>query len=73
MSAPVFLAEAHDLDAYGVGDIYVLDGTEGRHAGVVQRRRAGELIYLPGGIAHDLQALEDAVALVTIALNRGCA
>ena len=35
--------------------------------------RAGELIYLPGGIAHDLQALEDAVALVTIALNRGCA
>ena len=35
--------------------------------------RAGELIYLPGGIAHDLLALEDAVALVTIALNRGCA
>ena len=49
MSAPVFLAEAHDLDAYGVGDIYVLDGTEGRHAGVVQRRRAGELIDIVDG------------------------
>lgn len=49
MSAPVFLAESHDLDTYQVGDIYVLDGTEGRHAGVVQRRGPGELIDVVDG------------------------
>ncbi|XBH20288.1 16S rRNA (uracil(1498)-N(3))-methyltransferase [Jonesiaceae bacterium BS-20] len=49
MSSPVFLAESHDLDAYQVGDTYVLDGTEGRHAGVVQRRGPGELIDIVDG------------------------
>ena len=36
----------------------------------VAQLRTGDLIYLPGGIAHDLRAVEDAVALVTIALHR---
>lgn len=49
MSAPVFLAESPDLDTYQVGDTYVLDGTEGRHAGVVQRRGPGELIDVVDG------------------------
>jgi quercetin dioxygenase-like cupin family protein len=30
---------------------------------------AGQLLYLPGGVVHDVQALEDASALVTIVLN----
>ena len=42
MSAPVFLAETARLEQYPAGSVYVLDGPEGRHAGVVQRRRAGE-------------------------------
>lgn len=54
MSAPVFLAESHDLDSYKNGDIYVLDGTEGRHAGVVQRRGVGEKIDVVDGVGNRL-------------------
>lgn len=32
--------------------------------------RAGEMSYLSGGALHDVRALEDCVALVTIALSR---
>lgn len=49
MSAPVFLAESADLSKHAVGSTYVLDGPEGRHAGVVQRRRAGERIDVVDG------------------------
>ena len=31
---------------------------------------AGQLVYLPGGATHDVRALEDASALVTVALRR---
>lgn len=31
---------------------------------------AGQLLYLPGGVAHGVVALEDASALVTIVLRR---
>lgn len=49
MTAPVFLAESGDLDALAVGDAYVLAGTEGRHAGVVQRRAPGERVDVVDG------------------------
>ena len=49
MSAPVFLAEPGRLDGLGPGSAYVLEGAEARHAGVVQRRRAGERIDLADG------------------------
>lgn len=49
MSAPVFLASPGTLDALAPGDTYVLDGDEGRHAGVVQRRGAGERIDVVDG------------------------
>lgn len=49
MSAPVFLAEASGIDRLAAGDHYVLDGPEGRHAGVVQRRRAGEAVDVVDG------------------------
>ncbi|MGC5166657.1 16S rRNA (uracil(1498)-N(3))-methyltransferase [Luteimicrobium sp. DT211] len=52
MSAPVFLAErsaADPLSRVEPGDTYVLDGAEGRHAGVVQRRRAGERVDVVDG------------------------
>ena len=49
MSAPVFLAEPSSLADLAPGDIFVLDGDEGRHAGVVQRRRVGERIDVVDG------------------------
>ncbi len=49
MTAPVFLAEPGRLDGHGPGDVYVLDGTEARHAGTVQRRRAGERVDVVDG------------------------
>lgn len=46
---------------------------EGRLAvgagGSRQELAAGQLLYLGGGVAHDVQALEDASALVTIVLQ----
>ena len=52
MSAPVFLTErgaSDPLTRLAPGDTYVLDGAEGRHAGVVQRRRAGERVDVVDG------------------------
>lgn len=49
MSAPVFLAEPGDLSSYAAGSTFVLDGAEGRHAGVVQRRGPGERIDVVDG------------------------
>lgn len=49
MSAPVFLAEPGSLDAVTDGATYLLDGTEGRHAGVVQRRSPGERVDVVDG------------------------
>jgi 16S rRNA (uracil1498-N3)-methyltransferase len=48
VSAPVFLAES-GLDAVAPGDRYVLDGAEGRHAGVVQRKARGERVDVVDG------------------------
>jgi 16S rRNA (uracil1498-N3)-methyltransferase len=44
VTAPVFLAEPGALDALAAGDAYLLTGTEGRHAGVVQRKSVGERV-----------------------------
>jgi 16S rRNA (uracil1498-N3)-methyltransferase len=49
MSAPVFLSEPGSLAAVTDGGTFLLDGTEGRHAGVVQRRSPGERIDVVDG------------------------
>jgi len=49
MSAPVFLAEPGSLAAVEPGTSFLLDGTEGRHAGVVQRRSPGERVDVVDG------------------------
>ena len=49
MSAPVFLAEPGALRDVAAGDVYLLDGGEGRHAGVVQRRGPGERVDVADG------------------------
>ena len=49
MSAPVFVVEPGMLDDVNVGGEYLLDGAEGRHAGVVQRRAPGERVDVVDG------------------------
>jgi len=44
VTAPVFLVEPGRLDEVTSGDVFRLDGAEGRHAGVVQRRAPGERV-----------------------------
>ena len=61
MSAPVFLAEAGKLDDFGPGSAYVLEGAEARHAGVVQRRRAGERIDVADGAGVRLECVISSV------------
>ncbi|MFE5335878.1 16S rRNA (uracil(1498)-N(3))-methyltransferase [Isoptericola sp. NPDC056573] len=61
MSAPVFLADGGALGALGPGDVYVLDGAEGRHAGVVQRRGPGERLDVVDGAGTRLRCVVDAV------------
>lgn len=64
MSAPVFLAEAsaaHPLAGYSPGSVYVLDGAEGRHAGVVQRRGPGERIDVVDGAGVRLRTVVESV------------
>lgn len=61
MSAPVFLAEPGTLDAVVDGGTYLLDGTEGRHAGVVQRRGPGERVDVVDGAGVRLVGVVDAV------------
>lgn len=49
MSAPVFLTEPGGLRDVVAGGTYLLDGAEGRHAGVVQRRGPGERVDVVDG------------------------
>jgi 16S rRNA (uracil1498-N3)-methyltransferase len=49
MSAPVFLADPGALDRVTEGGTFLLDGAEGRHAGVVQRRGPGERVDVVDG------------------------
>ncbi len=61
MSAPVFLVESGALAATRPGGTYLLDGAEGRHAGVVQRRCAGERVDIVDGAGVRLECLVGAV------------
>lgn len=73
MSAPVFLTGPGLLDGLGPGAEYVLEGAEGRHAGVVQRRRAGERVDVVDGAGVRLRceiATADAGRLVLDVLER---
>ncbi|AEG44715.1 16S rRNA (uracil(1498)-N(3))-methyltransferase [Isoptericola variabilis] len=61
MSAPVFLAEGGGLADVAPGDAYLLDGTEGRHAGVVQRRGPGERLDVVDGAGVRLRCVVEQV------------
>jgi 16S rRNA (uracil1498-N3)-methyltransferase len=62
VSAPVFLAEGRGLGGLAPGDAYLLDGAEGRHAGVVQRRGPGERIDVVDGAGVRLRCVVESVA-----------
>ncbi|WP_426592508.1 16S rRNA (uracil(1498)-N(3))-methyltransferase [Cellulomonas sp. McL0617] len=62
MSAPVFLAEPGSLVAVAAGGTYLLGGTEGRHAGVVQRRSPGERVDVVDGDGVRLVGVVDSVS-----------
>lgn len=57
----MFLAEGGALGELAPGDVYVLDGAEGRHAGVVQRRGPGERLDVVDGAGTRLRCVVDAV------------
>ncbi|MGN8246177.1 16S rRNA (uracil(1498)-N(3))-methyltransferase [Cellulomonas soli] len=61
MSAPVFLAEPGTLGGVLAGALYLLDGAEGRHAGVVQRRGAGEHLDVVDGAGVRLRTVVETV------------
>ncbi len=61
MTAPVFLADPGTLGSLGSGSRYVLNGEEARHAGVVQRRRAGERVDVVDGAGVRLECVIAAV------------
>lgn len=61
MSAPVFFAEPGSLRDVTVGSTYLLDGAEGRHAGVVQRRGPGERVDVVDGAGVRLRGVVLAV------------
>lgn len=69
MSAPVFLAEAGALGSLAPGDTYLLDGLEGRHAGVVQRRGVGERIDVVDGAGLRLTCRVTAVQAAEVTLE----
>jgi 16S rRNA (uracil1498-N3)-methyltransferase len=60
VSAPVFLAEPGALDGVRAGDTYRLEGAEGRHAAVVQRRSPGERVDVVDGRGVRLLGVVDA-------------
>ncbi|MBO3084000.1 16S rRNA (uracil(1498)-N(3))-methyltransferase [Cellulomonas fengjieae] len=62
MSAPVFLADPGTLDAVTDGGTYLLEGAEGRHAGVVQRRGPGERVDVVDGAGVRLRGVVGAVS-----------
>ena len=49
MTAPVFVTGPGELDALAPGDVFALEGPEGRHAVSARRLRAGEEVVLTDG------------------------
>lgn len=49
MTAPFFYGDAAELGALTSGDVYVLDGEEGRHAVTVKRLSVGEPVLIGDG------------------------
>lgn len=74
MSAPVFLIDPDRAAHAQPGGIVELDGPEGRHAGTVQRLRAGEVIELVDGHGRRLtgsitEATKDSCTVAIQAVN----
>ncbi|MCB5294354.1 16S rRNA (uracil(1498)-N(3))-methyltransferase [Arthrobacter sp. SO3] len=62
MSNPVFFASPGSLDGLAPGDVFVLDGTEARHAVTVKRLAVGEGVDIADGAGKRLTGTIAAVA-----------
>jgi 16S rRNA (uracil1498-N3)-methyltransferase len=69
VSLPVFLAEPGALAHLGVGNRYVLDGPEARHAASVRRIRVGESIEVVDGAGTALRGVVEAVEAESVTLR----
>lgn len=69
MSAPVFVTTPQVAESAQNGDLVILDGPEGRHAGVVQRRAPGEAIDLVDGHGVRLHGVIETVAGSSVAVR----
>lgn len=71
MSLPVFLAEPGSLASVGLGDRFVLDGPEARHAASVRRIRVGESIEVVDGAGTALRGVVESVEAESVILRVG--
>jgi 16S rRNA (uracil1498-N3)-methyltransferase len=69
VSAPVFLVEPGALVGVGPGGVHLLDGAEGRHAGVVQRCAPGERVDVVDGAGARLECVVDSVGAKGVTLH----
>ncbi|GEL96186.1 16S rRNA (uracil(1498)-N(3))-methyltransferase [Cellulomonas composti] len=69
MTAPVFVVDEGRLEGLLPGGTFLLDGTEGRHAGVVQRRGVGERVDVVDGAGVRLHATVGAVGEQGVTLH----
>lgn len=68
------LPAGKSLPPHQVAGDFVIQCVEGTIEVAAQGQQhlvqAGQLLYLPGGVAHSVTALQDASALVTVALRK---
>ncbi|NMM22749.1 MAG: 16S rRNA (uracil(1498)-N(3))-methyltransferase [Phycicoccus sp.] len=61
MTAPLFFVSADRLAGAAAGALFVLDGSEGRHAATVKRIGVGEQVLLADGVGHRAETIVEGV------------
>jgi 16S rRNA (uracil1498-N3)-methyltransferase len=61
VTAPLFFVSADRLAGAAAGTMFVLDGSEGRHATTVKRIGVGEQVLLADGVGHRAETIVEGV------------
>jgi len=61
VTAPLFFVSADRLAGAAAGAMFVLDGSEGRHAATVKRLGVGEQVLLADGVGHRAETIVEGV------------
>jgi len=61
VTAPLFFVSADRLAGAAAGTMFVLDGSEGRHAATVKRIGVGEQVLLADGVGHRAETIVEGV------------